>query len=144
MDPHTERVQRIVRAASRPEPIRDSEKVFLVDRVQQRDHRSLDNLVLQGGDRERALPAIRLGDVHPPRWQCPIPSPLDPMMQVLDIAFEVGLIVLPRQPIHPRGGILLQFEERRCEQLDTDVVEERGEPLLRSCPCGLPYAFQLL
>src|SRR6516164_5479114 len=85
-----------------------------------------------------------LGMYTPPRWQCPIPSPLDPMMQVLDIAFEVGLIVLPRQPIHPRGGILLQFEERRCEQLDTDVVEERGEPLLRSCPCGLPYAFQLL
>jgi hypothetical protein len=66
------------------------------------------------------------------------------MMQVLDIAFEVCLVVLPPQPIHPRGGILLEFEERLFEQLDTEVVEERGEPLLLPLPCDLPYAFQLL
>jgi hypothetical protein len=56
----------------------------------------LDNLVLQRCDRERALPAIRLGDVHPPGGQCPIHSPVDPMVQVLDMAFEVCLVVLPR------------------------------------------------
>jgi hypothetical protein len=55
-----------MRAAPRPEPVRDAEEVFLVDRVQQRDHRPLDDLVLKGRDRERALPAIRLGDVDPP------------------------------------------------------------------------------
>jgi site-specific DNA recombinase len=66
VDPNTERIQRIVRAASRPEPVRDSEEVFLVDRVQQRDHRPLDDLVLQGRDRERALPAVRLGYIDPP------------------------------------------------------------------------------
>src|SRR6476469_2442861 len=66
VDPDTERIQRIVRAASRPEPVRDSEELFLVDRVQQRGHRPLDDLVLQGRDRERALPAIRLWYVGPP------------------------------------------------------------------------------
>jgi len=66
VDPDTERIQRIVRAASRPEPVRDSEEVFLVDRVQQRDHRPLDDLVLQGRNRERALPAVRFGYVDPP------------------------------------------------------------------------------
>jgi hypothetical protein len=55
-----------VRAAPRPESVRESEEVFLVDRVQQRDHRPLGDLVLKGRDRERALPAIRLGDVDPP------------------------------------------------------------------------------
>ena len=66
MDPDTERIQRVVRAAPRPESVREPEEVFLVDRVQQRDHRPLDDLVLKGRDRERALPAIRLGDVDPP------------------------------------------------------------------------------
>jgi hypothetical protein len=55
-----------MRAASWPEPIRDAEEVFLVDRIQQRDHRSLDNFVLQRGDRERALLTVRLGYVYAP------------------------------------------------------------------------------
>src|SRR5436305_15352264 len=115
VDPDTERIQRIVRAASRPEPVRDSEEVFLVDRVQQRDHRPLDNLVLQGRDRERALPAVRLGYVDPPRRQCPIRSPLDPVVQVLELALEPCLVVFPRQPIYTRRGILLEFVERLFE-----------------------------
>ena len=107
-DPDTERVQRIMRAASGPESIREPEEFLLVDRVQQRDHRPLDNLVLQSRDRERALPTIRLGNIDAPRRQCPIRSSLDPIMQILDIAFEVCLVVLPCQPIHARRCILLQ------------------------------------
>ncbi len=87
--PTTERIHRIVRAASGPEPIREPEEIFLVDRVQHRSRRPLDDLVLQGGDRERALPTIRLGYVNPPRRQCPIRSPMDASMQVLEIALEV-------------------------------------------------------
>ena len=65
-------------------------------------------------------------------------------MQVLDIAIEVCLVVLPRQPIYTRCGILLEFEERLFEQVDADVVEERGELLLLPFLCDLPYAFQRL
>src|SRR6266581_5977436 len=46
-DPDAERVQRVMRAAPWPEPVREPEEVCLVDRVQQRDHRPLDDLVLQ-------------------------------------------------------------------------------------------------
>src|SRR6516164_8734197 len=56
VDPNTERIHRIMRAAPRPEPVREPEEVFLVDRVQQRGHRPLDDLVLDGGNRNRALP----------------------------------------------------------------------------------------
>ena len=45
--PNRERVERIVRAASSPETIREPEEVFLVDRVQRRSRRSLDDLVLE-------------------------------------------------------------------------------------------------
>src|SRR5437016_1236355 len=47
VDTDAERVQRVVRAAPRSESIRYTEEVLLVDRVQQRDHRPLDDLVLQ-------------------------------------------------------------------------------------------------
>ena len=66
VDSDTERVERIVRAPPWPEPIREPEEVFLVDRVQHRRRRSLDDLVLQSGDRERTLSPVRLWDVDPP------------------------------------------------------------------------------
>ncbi len=54
------RVQCIMRTASGPEPVREPEEIFLVDRVQHLDHRTLDDLVLQRRDAERAAAAIRL------------------------------------------------------------------------------------
>src|ERR1700741_111419 len=66
-----------MRAAPRPEPVRDAEEVFLVDRVQQRDHRPLDDLVLQGGDRERSLSAVRLRYVDPAAPPPPERPPLE-------------------------------------------------------------------
>src|SRR5437867_10136881 len=74
----TERIQRIVCAAPWPEPVREPEEVFLVDRAQQRSHCPLDDLVLKGCDRERTLPSIRLGNVDPPPRQSPIRSSVDP------------------------------------------------------------------
>ena len=52
--------------APRPEPVREPEEIFLVDRVQHLHHRALDDLVLQRRDAERALPAVRFGYVMPP------------------------------------------------------------------------------
>jgi hypothetical protein len=100
--------------------------------------------LLEHCDRERALSAIRLGDVDPPARQCPIRSPLDPCVQVLEIALKVCLVVLPRQPIHARCSIRPKFEERLFEQIDIDVVEERGELLLLPFSRDFPYAFQRL
>jgi hypothetical protein len=64
-DPDRERVQCIMRTASGPEPIREPEEIFLVDRVQHLNNRTLDDLVLQRRDAERALPTIRLWYVVP-------------------------------------------------------------------------------
>src|SRR5215207_1957093 len=69
---------------------------------------------------------------------------MDPCMQMLEIALEVLLVVPPRQPVHARRGILLEFEECHGEMFDADVVEERGELLLLPFPCSLPYALQPL
>src|SRR5205814_4958001 len=91
-DPNHERIHRIVRAASGPEPIREPEEIFLVDRAQHRSRGSLDDLVLKSGDRDRALPTIRLGYINAPH------SPMDAGMQVLEIALKVLLVVPTCQP----------------------------------------------
>src|SRR3974390_522015 len=144
VDADAERIQRIVRAAPRPEPIRDPEEILLVDRVQQRDHRPLDDLVLQGGDRERTLSAVRLGYVHPPARQRPVRSPMDPVVQILELTLKVCLVVRPYQPIHTGRSVFLKFEERLFEQFDAEMVKERGELLLLPFLRDFPYAFQRL
>src|SRR6516164_2361586 len=65
-------------------------------------------------------------------------------MQVLELALEVCLVIRPRQSIHARRCVLLEFVERLFEQVDADVVEERGEPLLLPFLRNFPYAFQRL
>jgi hypothetical protein len=74
----------------------------------------------------------------------PDTHPLDPILQILDIAFEVCFVVLPRQLIHARGCVLRKFEERLLQEFGVDVMEERGEPLLLPFACDFPYAFQRL
>ena len=143
-DPNRERVERIVRAASWSESIREPEEVFLVDRVQHRGRRSLDDLVFEGGDREWALSAVRLRYVHSPAWQRPVRSSVESRMQVLEVALEGRLVLRPCQPIHAGGGVLFEFVEGVPKPVDGEMVEERSELLLPLLPCGLPYALQRL
>ena len=143
-DPDAERVQRIVRAAPRPEAIAEAEEVFLVDHVQHHARGPLDELVFESRDRQRALLAVGLGDEPSAGGQRAIAAPMNPSMQILDAILEVRLVVLPHQPVHTGGGIALEREERGPEQVGGEVVEERGEPFLLLMPCGLPYTVQSL
>ena len=65
-------------------------------------------------------------------------------MQVDETTLEIGLVVLPYHAIHPSRGVPLEGVERLPELLDTDMVQESGEPFLLPLPCGLPYALQTL
>src|SRR5712691_1566511 len=133
-----------MRAALGPDPVREPEEVFLVDRVQHRGHRPLDDFVLKSRNRERSLAAVRLGYVDPPGRQWPVCSPMQPCVQVLKLALKVCFVGRARQPIHAGSRVVLKLAKRLSKVLDADVVEERGEPLLLPLPCGLPYAFQRL
>src|SRR6185437_8000541 len=133
-----------MRAAPGPEPVREPEEVFLVDRVEHLSRRPLHDLVLKGGNRQRTPPAVRLVDMNPPRRQGTVRSPVDTGMQLLKVGLEVALVILPRHPVHARGGSPLQGKELRFEQVGVDVVEQRGEPFLLPFPCSSPYAVQRL
>ena len=129
-DADRQRVQRMVLAALRPEPVREPEEVRRVNLVQHGERRSLDNLVFERGDRQRALSAIGLGYVNAPRWKRPVRPPMDPTMQIDKLRLEIGLVVLPCQAVDACGGVALQGVERLPQSLDIDMMEKRREPFL--------------
>ena len=61
-----QRIQRLVLVARGPESVAEAQKFRLIDRRENRHHRSLDKLVLKRGNAERPLAAIRLRYVRPP------------------------------------------------------------------------------
>ena len=85
---------------------------------------------------------IRLRNVLSPGRQGPVRSPVDPVVQIREVSLKICLVIPPRQPVHAWRGIALEREERFPEQIDAEVVEERGEPFLLPVPCGCPYAIQ--
>ena len=98
-----ESVQRIVLATPRPEPIGEADEVLLVDRLQHRHDRLLDDLVLQAPDAQRPLRAVRLRDVCPSGRTGAIAALVYPIVQVFQFLFEVFSVGLPRHAVDARA-----------------------------------------
>src|ERR1035437_140151 len=97
LDADHKRVQSIMLAAPRPESIRKSEEIFLVDRIQHRDHRSLEKFILQRRDTQRPLSPIGFRDIPTPTGQCTVRAPMNPSMEIPKIALQFLLVVLDRK-----------------------------------------------
>jgi site-specific DNA recombinase len=63
---YRQRIQRLMLAAPRTEPIGESQKVFLVNLIEDGRHGQLDKFVLQGRYAQRSLPPVRFRDLRPP------------------------------------------------------------------------------
>src|ERR1700676_3690421 len=66
LDAHRQRIQRLVRAATGTEPVRESFEVHLVDLVENGHHGLLYELVFQRRDTQRALSPVGLRYVDSP------------------------------------------------------------------------------
>ena len=128
----------------RAPPVGEAEEVLLIDGAQHHGDGTLDDLVLQSSDRQRALPSVRLRDVRPAGRLRAVASPVDPVVEVPEPKLDLHLVVLPRHAIHAGSGPALERQERRPEHVDVDVVQKRGEPFRLPLPRGLPYAPQRL
>src|SRR5579863_9556442 len=74
LDPHSQRIERLMRAATGPEPIRKAFEVHLIDLVEYGHHGLLNNFVLQRRNAQRTLPPVGLRNVDSSRGLCPIRS----------------------------------------------------------------------
>src|SRR5467141_1559082 len=75
-----QRIQRLVLAATRAKAVREAEKVFLVDLVEDGSHGLLDKFVFYSRDREWALTSIRFLYVHSSRGHRSIGSAMNSAM----------------------------------------------------------------
>src|SRR3954469_10928170 len=128
--PDHQGIQRIVLAAPGPETVREPEEVFLIDLVQYGGGCSLDDLVLKRCHGERSLPSIGVRYIPTPGWLRPVRSPMDLGMQFPEFALKGCLVVLPSHAVRTRCRVSLEGEKRQPQQVNRDVVEERGEPFL--------------
>ncbi|MNE51630.1 hypothetical protein D3C80_1462660 [compost metagenome] len=95
-------------AASRPKPVRESQKVLFIDRIQNGNDCLLYDLVLQRGNAQRTLPAIGFGNVDPSRWRCPIGSTVEPCVQIGYPLEKTFLVFPPRHAVHAYRCIAAQ------------------------------------
>ena len=94
------------------EPIREPEEVYLIDLIENHDHCTLDDFVLQRRDTQRSLPPVRFRNEPSPNGLRPIPAAADIPMQLLKNFIELGFVVLPRYTVHTWSN--LTFERRKC------------------------------
>ena len=124
LDPVRERVQGIVLSVPGSEPVTKSQELRLVDRREDRHHRCLDDLVLQGSDAERPLSAIGLRNKLPPRRLRSIRSCVNARVQISEVSVKVCRVLFPGQTVDPRCGVLLQSEESPAQTVEADMVQE--------------------
>src|SRR5206468_11159578 len=144
-DPDRQRIQRVVRAASRAKPVRDAEKVLFVNRAQHVDDGTLDDFVFQRGNAERPLPPVRLRNVHASNRARSERTPLDAGGKVSKVFFERLAVLSPCFAIDAGCRVSRQRKiggAQACQIVH--MVQQRGEPLFSVPSRGLTYSLEAI
>src|SRR5262249_1803743 len=115
-------------ASSWPEPIGKPDEVLLVDRLQNRRDRLLDDLVLETQNGKWSLSSVRLRDVCPTGGTGAVATLVDAIVQYRKFFFEVFSVGLPRHAIDTRRGVPFEGEIAPRKEVDGDVMQQCGEP----------------
>jgi hypothetical protein len=123
VDCHRQGIQRVVRPSPGLKPVGETAEVAFIDRAEYHHGRALDDLILQGGDRQRPKSPVRLRYIRPAGRLRPVSASMDPFVQILEPWLETCLVVPPRHAIHAGSGLAFERVERRPQHFDADMVE---------------------
>ena len=110
-----ERLERLVCRSSRSEAVRTVQEVLFVDRFQQHHDRPLEELVLQGGNSERAglSSGAAFGNVHTSyRWRL-VRAGLRAVEQALKVALQVLFVVFRSHSVYAKAMPKVEGEAMR-------------------------------
>src|SRR5580704_3910374 len=144
MESHTQRIQRLVWAAPRPEPVRKALEVHLINLIENGHHRLLNDFVRQRRDAQRALPPVGLRYMHSSRGLCPVRTTVNPAVQIGKPTLQPGLILFPSHAIHPGRSLPLQRVKAVPEQIHAQMVEQSSESVPSPFPSRLTHTAQSL
>jgi hypothetical protein len=68
---------------------------------------------------------------------------MSPRVQIAKVYLQIPPVLIPRDPIDPRGRSRTDRPVRVSQTLDADVVKERREPHIPVLPCRLAHTIQL-
>ena len=139
---HPQRVQRIVLAAPGTEPVREPQEILLVDLVEDFRHRTLDDLVFQRCDSERALTSVRLRYVRPLGGFRSVGPSVNSGVEIPQTGLQVFPVFFPRLSVHPRCCPTIECVVALPELIRADMVQKGGEPLFLLPACRFPHTLQ--
>ena len=130
-----QRLQGLVRTPSGPEAVREAQEVDFVDGAEDLGDRALDDFVLERGDAEWPLSAIRFRDVHAPYREGAVRTAPDPAMQAFQLCIQVLLVRRDGLPIDSCCSLPLQTSKRSGERVDVHMMKQCRElrPLVSRC-----------
>jgi len=144
MESHTQRIQRLVRAAPRPKPVRKALEVHLINLIENGHHGLLNDFVRQRRDAQRALPPVGLRYIDSSRGLCPVRTTVNPAVQIGKPTLQPGLILFPSHAIHPGRSLPLQRVKAVPEQIHAQMVEQSRETVPSPFPSRLTHTAQSL
>src|SRR5450759_2247112 len=130
VEPNTERIQRLVRVSTGPEPVRKATKIRLIYFVEDGRHGLLNNFVLQCRDSQRAPPPVGFRYVDPSRGLSPVRSTMYTAVQIGEPILQTRLILLPCDSVHSGSSLPLQSVKAVPQQIDRHMMEPGCEPFL--------------
>ena len=125
---HGQRVERLMRRPTGPEPVGKAEEVLFIDGIEHPDNRALDDFVFQRRDAERSLPSVGFGYINPLRGLGPVSPTVELVAQLLQPCFQPHLVLLPTHAVHSRRRPSLQPLEGGSQPGDIQEMEQTGEP----------------
>jgi len=144
--PLPEILQRLVRGAAGPKPIRAGEKRLLVDRLEHHADGALEDLVLEGRNPNRAglLAARPFRDVHPSDRRRSVASRLHAVQQGVEVPLQVDGVLVCGLVIDADGPVLAGAPVGLPQEVHVDVVREGAERGSDDLPrqCRYPVEFR--
>src|SRR6266567_5327492 len=128
--------------ASRPESVRETQKVLFPDLVENPPYRVLHYFVFQRRDSQWSLPPIAFRDPSSPRRLPLIGPSMDTPVQVANSPLQAFSIHSPRHSVHSRRSLLLQTVVTIPEPIDRHMVQQGREPHLLVFLRYFPHTFQ--
>ncbi len=127
----TDRVDRLMGVLARTEPIRAVQEVGLKDRLEDQQHRRLNDPVFDGGNTQRSQPAVRFRDGHAFDRLGPVAFGAEFFVQLVEEDGRARAIddVLARDAVHSRCSVVLHHQPPRGRQHGArshNTVKQRG------------------